>query len=92
MKKLNQREKEIAIVASDLFLKGSPEWRIAEYAHQKGLTDKQLSNFLDKLKILPENVKLTIYNHYKDIFRGKCYDKAKGFGSKLNWWLGQKTT
>jgi AAA+ ATPase superfamily predicted ATPase len=92
MKRLNQREREVAVVATDLFLKGSPEWRIAEYAHLKGLTSEQLSNFLDKLVTLPENVKLTIYNHYRDISRGDCYDKAKGFGIHLNKWLGRKTT
>ena len=90
MRRLNQREREIACVAADLFLKGSPEWRIAEYAYLKGLSSAQLSNFLDKLETLPENVKLTIYNHYRDISRGDCYDKAKSFGSQLHYWLGRK--
>jgi AAA+ ATPase superfamily predicted ATPase len=88
MKRLNQREREIAIVASDLFLKGSPEWRIAEYAYLKGFTSEQFSNFLEKLELLPENVKLTIYNHYRDIQRQSCFDRQKGFGLQLKHWIG----
>lgn len=90
MKRLNQKEKEIAKVASDLFLKGSPEWRIAEYAYYKGLTVQQLSNFLEKLTVLPENVKFTIYTHYKDISRGDdWFDKSRQFGETLSRWLKQ---
>ena len=90
MERLNKREKDIASVASDLFLKGSPEWRIAEYAHLKGLTSNQLSNFLDKLGVLHEDVKLKIYDHFRDIERGNCFDKSKLFGSKLQYWLKAK--
>jgi hypothetical protein len=88
MKRLNQREKETAIVAADLFLKGSPEWRIAEYAYLNGFTAQQFSNFLDKLGLLPESVKFTIYNHYRDIQRQSCFDRQKGFGLQLKHWIG----
>lgn len=90
MEHLNKREQDVASVASDLFLKGSPEWRIAEYAHLKGLTSRQLSIFLDKLSVLPEDVKLKIYDHFRDIERDNCFDKAKLFGSKLQYWLKAK--
>ena len=87
MKRLNQREKETALVAVDLFLKGSTEWRIAEYAYKKGFTPEQFSNFLDKLETIPESVKFTIYNHYRDIQRQSCFDRSKGFGLQLKHWL-----
>jgi hypothetical protein len=92
MKRLNQREKEIAAVTRDLFLKGSTEYRIAEYAFSKRLTSEQFSNFLEKLEILPENVRLTIYNHYRDILHNQCYDQSKGFGHQLNHWLKRNMT
>ncbi len=90
MERLNKREQDVALVASDLFLKGSPEWRIAEYARLKGLTSRQLSTFLDKLSVLPEEVKLKIYDHFRDIERGNCFDKPKLFGSNLQRWLRGK--
>ena len=87
MKKLNQREKEIASVAADLFLKGSPEWRIAEYAHYRNLTREQFSNFLEKISVLSESVRLVILTHYVDIQRGNCYDKGKTNGRILQHWI-----
>ena len=88
MKKLNQRERETVVVASDLFFKGSPEWRIAEYAYLKGFTQEQLLTFLGKLELLPENVKITIYNHYRKIQQSACFDQSKSFGLQLKHWLG----
>ena len=89
MKKLNAREKETASVAADLFLKGSPEWRIAEYAHLLRFTEQQLSNFLDKIECLTEDVKFVIFTHFKDIRKGMCDDKAICNGQRLSTWVGR---
>lgn len=89
MKRLNAREKETAIVAADLFLKGTPEWRIAQYGHLKGFTNEQFSNFLDKLDCLPEEVCFVINTHFKDLRKGLCYDKAKSHGTQLRKWLAR---
>lgn len=83
MKKLNAREKNLTSVAIDLFLKGTPEWRIAYYAQGQGFTAKQLSDYLDKVEGISEDTKLVIYNHFRDIERQFCYDKAKKNGADL---------
>lgn len=89
MKKLNQLEKDVACVARDLFLKGTPEWRVATYAHHKKMTEQQLGNLLDKLNFLPSSVRGTIRNHYKDIAANGCFDLAKGYGEQLETFLKQ---
>jgi hypothetical protein len=89
MKPLNTRERDTAIIANDLFSKGSPEWRIAEYASKRDWTDQQFSNFLDKLTCLPEEVKFVIHTHFRDIRKGVCHDKAKAYGEQLQRWLGR---
>lgn len=83
MKKLNHRERDLAFVTADLFLKGSPELRIAEYAHLKGFTNQQFSNFLDKLECLPEDVLFVIHTHFKDLRKGICHDKSRAYGTRL---------
>jgi hypothetical protein len=87
--RLNARERETAIVAADLFSKGSPELRVAEYAHRKGFTDEQFYNLLEKLP-LPEEVKFVIHTHFRDIARGDCYDKSRAYGKHL-WAWGMST-
>ena len=89
MKKLNARERETVAVAVDLFAKGSPEWRIAEYGHLKGFTAEQFSTFLDKIDCLPEDVKFVIVTHFKDLRKGTCYDKSKSYGRQLASWFGR---
>ncbi len=91
MKRLNNREFNLVSVTKDLFLKGSPERRIAEYAYLKGFTDEQFSNFLDKLDSLSEDVKFVIHTHFRDIKRGECFDKARCHGENLRIWI-EKTT
>lgn len=49
---------------ADLFEKGSPETRTAEYCILKKMTRQQLLNFLNKLDTLPEDVKLTIFKRF----------------------------
>lgn len=89
MKKLNAREKEVAKVAVDLFLKGTPEWRIADYGHRRGFTNEQFSIFLDKLGGIPDEVSFVIMTHFKDIGKSQCHDKAKANGVNLHRWLAR---
>lgn len=86
MKKLNGRERTVATIAADLFLKGTPEWRTAKYGIDRGFTVIQFNNFLEKLP-LSEEIKNSILNHFKDLTRGKCFDKAKISGGMLSDWL-----
>jgi hypothetical protein len=87
MKKLNKREKDVALVASDLFRKGSPEWRIAQYAHLKGFTVAQLYNFLDKLEsVIPSHICNRVMSHFKDIQRKDCFDESIKFGLQVRCW------
>lgn len=62
--RLNERELVIANVMADLFEKGTPETRIAEYCILKKMTSQQLLNFLEKINTLPEAVKLTIFQRF----------------------------
>lgn len=86
MKRLNGRERTVATIAADLFLKGTPEWRTAKYGFERGFTAIQFDNFLEKLP-LPEEVKNIILTHFKDLSRGQCFDKAKVHGGALSDWL-----
>ena len=83
---LNQRERELTSVAIDLFLKGTPEWRIAAHAHRLHFTDAQFSNYFDKLGGLSEDTKFAIHTHFRDIEKGQCHDKAIENGIKLGQW------
>ena len=76
----------MAVVATDLFNKGSPELRVAEYANRAGFTDQQFSNFLEKLDCLPEETKYIIHTHFRDLGKGDCRDKARYHGMKLRDW------
>ena len=88
MKKLNQREIEVARVMSDLFFKGIPETRVAEYCILKKMTEQQLVNFLNKLPHISEPVRMTIHNTFRDLMRdGQDDDRSRGEGYHLPQWL-----
>lgn len=87
MVRLNQREVELLGVTRDLFLKGSPEWRVAKYAHERHLTQQQLANFLNKIGCLLGPVRSRIENHFKDIEQKGCFDESVKIGDDLNMWL-----
>lgn len=87
MKRLNQREIEVAKVAVDLLRKGNPETRIAEYCHLKKMTRIQVGNFLQKLPSLPEPVRMTILNTFRDLETGVEFDHSREQGYALNLWL-----
>ena len=83
---LNQREKELTAIVVDLFLKGTPEWRIASNGHRLHFTEQQFSNYLDKIGGLSEETKFAIHTHFRDIEKGQCIDKAIENGIKLGQW------
>jgi len=89
MKRLNSRERDLANVATDLFIKGTPEWRIADYAHRRGFTAKQLLTFLNKINLIHYDLKFKIYEHFKHVNEQLCVcDEAKSNGLKIQHWLG----
>lgn len=57
----------------DLFLKGSPELRIAEYLFNKGFTEKQVSHFLfDNQKIGEVILRCNNLQTYQNIYSYFC--------------------
>lgn len=74
--RLTEREKELLAVTRDLFLKGSTEYRVAKYAHERGLTRQQFMNFLDKLDKLGDTVKIRIMTRFSEIERGEKNDES----------------
>jgi len=87
MVKLNQRELELLSVTRDLFLKGSPELRVAKFAHNNHFTEIQLQHFLSKIAILPEPVRLKIQNYFRDIERDNLREDSQTLGKQLSDWL-----
>ena len=85
--RLNQREVGLLGVTRDLFLKGSPEWRVAKYATEQHFSFQQLQNFLAKVSALPEPTRLRILNHFRDMERGDDFDESTRLGKDINDWL-----
>lgn len=74
---------------ADLFAKGTPETRIAEYCILKKMTPQQLLNFLGKINTLPESVKLTIFQRF-NLLRtetGADGDDARSHGYAMRLFL-----
>jgi hypothetical protein len=88
--RLNQREVELLGVTRDLFLKGSPEFRVAKYARENHFTEQQLHHFLSKITVLPEPVRIRILNHLRDMEQGTCFDESERLGNDLIRWLKQQ--
>lgn len=85
---LNDREREVASVMADLFLKGTPEQRIAEYCLLKNMTPTQVHLFLGKLVILSAPVCGDIYNKFMEKRKlGEDFDASRQHGKKLREWL-----
>ena len=73
---------------ADLFEKGSPETRIAEYCILKKMTPQQLLNFLAKIKTLPEDVKVTIFKQFNLLSNDVVYsDEARRHGNAMRLFL-----
>lgn len=85
--RLNQREVDLLSVTWDLFLKGSPEYRVAKYAHEKRFTQQQLQHYLDKLNDFDSPTKGRIINHFRDIEKGDCFDESIKIGKSLEKWI-----
>jgi hypothetical protein len=86
--RLNERELVIAFVMADLFEKGNPETRIAEYCILKKMNPRQLLNFLAKIKTLPEDVKLTIFKQFNLLSNDVTYgDEARRHGYAMRLFL-----
>jgi len=88
--RLNKREVDLLGVTRDLFLKGSPEYRVAKYAHDNHFTQQQLNNFLSKIECLHGPSRGAILNHFGDISRGGCFDYPIETGNKLTEWLNRQ--
>ena len=88
MKRLNSRERKVVAVSCDLLLKGSPEWRIAEYAAKQGLTGEQLNNLLEKLRnVLTKETRFLIGVNFRSMNMKECSDMSKIQGQSLREWL-----
>ncbi len=74
-------------VTRDLFLKGSPEWRVAKYASERRFTEQQLRNFLNKLNFLPSRVSDKIMMNFREMNEGDCFDDSINIGKLLDEWL-----
>ena len=83
---LTQRERELSSGAIDIFIKGTPEWRISAHAQRLHFTEQQLSNYLDKIGGLSEDTKFAIHTYFRDIEKGQCHDKAIENGIKFGQW------
>jgi hypothetical protein len=84
MERLNEREQELACVARDLFLKGSPEYRVAKYALDNHFSEQQFINFIKKLPFLDETIKSTIHNNFRDISKDFSSDYAVKAGKDIS--------
>jgi hypothetical protein len=85
--RLNQREVDLLGVTRDLFLKGSPEFRVAKYAHENRFTEQQLQHFLAKVSALSEPTRMKIQNLFRDIERNNCFDESELLGKGIDGWL-----
>lgn len=93
MKKLNKREKESLKVIVDLYLKGTPEYRIAKYLHQRKFTMEQAIAFLDKLPeelFVDKTSKICVRIHLRAILQErKPNDLAESTGERLSHWANR---
>lgn len=95
--KLNSQEREAVQVMIDLFLKGGPEMRIAEYLFNKGFTKQQVYHFLfegEKLDMINlakgfDKAGWNIY-HYFCHLDDEQQDWSRRYGQKLHNALGKK--
>lgn len=85
--RLNQREVDLLSVTWDLFLKGTPEYRVAKYAREQKFTELQLRHYLDKLPCLDSPTKGRIMNHFRDLENGDCFDESIKTGHALENWV-----
>jgi hypothetical protein len=86
---LNAKEKETAYNITGILLRGSPEWLIANHLFKinPNVPVGDISSYLDKLSILPEETKFLICNHFRDISRKQCFDRPRSNGVNLLRWL-----
>jgi hypothetical protein len=90
MKRISQREREMAQVMADLFDKGSPEIRIAEHFIRMKFTERQTLNMLQKINTLPVNglAASKIILHYRELKKGsQDSDDARSHGYAVRLWL-----
>ena len=88
MTKLTKKEKQVLPVMIDLFLKGSPEHRIALYMLNQKMTENQALKFLQKLNsVLGGTVMNTIWYKFQNLSRNPHFhDDSKNYGYTLENW------
>lgn len=69
----------------DLFLKGTPETRIANFCHLKKMSNQQVLDFLFKLP-LPKETSQLIFASFVSIGNGFDFDNARNIGRSLDMW------
>ena len=94
MKSLTNREFVVAHVAADLLCKGNPCTRIAKYCLYKGMTEKQIRIFCDKMIDFGVDIRREVIEavHNLQLEQHKNEpDISICFGNRLKKRLGENT-